>query len=222
MKAIFILAKATIMFLMFGVFRETRQKQHDTFRAEILFIGAAILGYFVNHELSVQEILWTISIYLESVCIIPQLYMMKNTGKLYGDQLIYLTLLGSYRFMYIFNWIYRYNTEYFYDPIAAVSGVVQTSVYILAMIILLTNKHWFQQLKTISISCKNDSKELSDDKCWLIENNTLEKTEKDCEAPKSSLATAIQKLKIDLVPGPNMGIEKTQKAKEVGKENSFC
>ena len=32
MKAIFILAKATILFLMFGVFRETRQKQHDTFR----------------------------------------------------------------------------------------------------------------------------------------------------------------------------------------------
>ncbi len=63
---------------------------------------------------------------------------------------------------------------------------------------------------------------MSDDKCWLIENNILEKTEKDCEAPKSSLATAIQKLKIDLVPGPNMGIEKTQKAKEVGKENFFA
>jgi len=218
MKAIFILSKATIVFLMFGLFRETRQKQDDTFRAEILFFGATILAYFVNHELSVMEILWTISIYLESVCIIPQLYMMKNTGKLHGDQLIYLTLLGSYRFWYILNWIYRYNTEQFYDLIAIAAGVVQTCIYVLAMIILVWNKHWSQQLNTISMSF-HDSKEFDDDECWLIEND-LEKTEKglDCEAINSSLAPAIQKLRIDLVPGPNMGLEKTQKDKEVEKE----
>ena len=51
--------------------------------------------------------------------------------------------------------------------------------------------------------------------CWI----DLEKTEKGlhCEAINSSFAPAIQKLRIDLVPGPNMGLEKTQKEKEVEK-----
>ncbi len=36
----------------------------------------------VNHEFSVMEILWTFSIYLESVAILPQLFMVSKTGEL--------------------------------------------------------------------------------------------------------------------------------------------
>ncbi len=36
---------------------------------------------FIFTTIIVMEILWTISIYLESVCIIPQLYMMEEYGK---------------------------------------------------------------------------------------------------------------------------------------------
>ena len=33
-------------------------------------------------------------------------------------------------FFYIFNWIYRYNSEGFYDIIAFVSGCIQTMIYL--------------------------------------------------------------------------------------------
>jgi hypothetical protein len=43
----------------------------------------------------------------------------------------YLITLGSYRALYILNWIVRYFTEnHYWDPIAEIFGVVQTLLYI--------------------------------------------------------------------------------------------
>jgi ER lumen protein retaining receptor len=35
----------------------------------------------LNHEFSLMEILWTFSIFLESVAILPQLFMVQKTGE---------------------------------------------------------------------------------------------------------------------------------------------
>lgn len=75
------------------------------------------------------QILWTFSIYLESVAIMPQLYMISKTGEAETITSHYLFALGSYRGLYIVNWIFRYYTEGFYDLIAVVAGCVQTALY---------------------------------------------------------------------------------------------
>merc|ERR1719304_122317 len=80
----------------------------------------------LNHEWSVMEILWTFSIYLEAVAILPQLFMVSKTGEAETITSHYLFALGSYRGLYILNWIYRFYFESFYDIIA---GVVQTVLY---------------------------------------------------------------------------------------------
>ena len=54
-----------------------------------------------------MEILWTFSIYLESVAILPQLFMVSKTGEAESITSHYLFALGSYRGLYILNWIYR-------------------------------------------------------------------------------------------------------------------
>lgn len=41
----------------------------------------------------------------------------------------YLIALGSYRGLYILNWIYRYYNENYYDLIAVVAGIVQTVIF---------------------------------------------------------------------------------------------
>merc|ERR1712210_420536 len=69
------------------------------------------------------------SIYLESVAILPQLFMVSKTGEAESITSHYLFALGSYRGLYILNWIYRYYTESFYDVIAIVAGCVQTVLY---------------------------------------------------------------------------------------------
>ena len=75
------------------------------------------------------QILWTFSIYLESVAILPQLFMISKTGEAETITTHYLFFLGLYRALYLANWIRRYQTENFYDQIAVVSGVVQTIFY---------------------------------------------------------------------------------------------
>lgn len=42
----------------------------------------------------------------------------------------YLVTLGSYRFWYIINWIYRGARERYWEPVAFIFGVIQTLLYI--------------------------------------------------------------------------------------------
>jgi len=140
-----------------------------------------------------MEVLWTFSIYLESVCIIPQLYMIKQIGIISSDQIIYLSFLGAYRALYIFNWIYRYETEYFYDVLADVGGFIQTTIYVFALIVFCFVK------KDLTTNNVDDY----DDDCWLIK----EKEEKG----SSSLTKVIHKLNINLEPRADLGFTKSKK-----------
>ena len=96
---------------------------------EFLLGPCVLLALVVNHEFSVMEILWTFSIYLESVAILPQLFMVSKTGEAETITSHYLFALGSYRGLYILNWIYRYHSEGFYDIIAIIAGCIQTILY---------------------------------------------------------------------------------------------
>lgn len=55
--------------------------------------------------------------------------MVSKTGEAESITSHYLFALGSYRALYILNWIYRYVMEDHYDLIAIVAGVVQTVLY---------------------------------------------------------------------------------------------
>ena len=55
----------------------------------------------------ILKILWTFSIYLESVAILPQLHMIVKTGEAETITYHYLFALGLYRALYIANWAYR-------------------------------------------------------------------------------------------------------------------
>lgn len=59
----------------------------------------------------------------------PQLFMVSRTGEAETITSHYLFALGSYRALYILNWIYRYYTEDFLDLIVIVAGIVQTILY---------------------------------------------------------------------------------------------
>ncbi len=55
--------------------------------------------------------------------------MISKTGEAESITSHYLFALGSYRALYILNWIYRYYFEGFFDLIAVVAGCVQTILY---------------------------------------------------------------------------------------------
>uniref|UniRef100_A0A2R5LMM0 ER lumen protein-retaining receptor n=1 Tax=Ornithodoros turicata TaxID=34597 RepID=A0A2R5LMM0_9ACAR len=129
MKVVFLAASYATLYLIYVKFKATYDRNHDTFRVEFLLIPTVILALLVNHEFTPLEVLWTLSIYLEAVAILPQLFMVSKTGEAETITSHYLFCLGSYRGLYIFNWVYRYYAEGFYDLIAIVAGVVQTVLY---------------------------------------------------------------------------------------------
>jgi len=129
MKVVYLVASVATVYLMYVKFKATYDHNHDTFRLEFLLAPAAVLALLINHDFTVMEVLWTFSIYLEAVAILPQLFMVSKTGEAESITSHYLFALGSYRALYIVNWIYRYWTEGFYDVIATIAGIVQTVLY---------------------------------------------------------------------------------------------
>ena len=98
-------------------------------RLEYLIGPCALLALIFNYRFELLEVLWAFSIYLESVAILPQLFMLQRTGEAETITTHYLFALGAYRALYIPNWVYRYFTEDTVDAIAIVSGLVQTALY---------------------------------------------------------------------------------------------
>lgn len=129
MKVTFIATSYATVFLIYVKFKATYDRNHDTFRIEFLLLPAFILALLINYEFTILEVLWAFSIYLESVAILPQLFLVSKTGEAESITSHYLFALGSYRGLYLLNWIYRYYAEVHYELIALVAGIVQTVLY---------------------------------------------------------------------------------------------
>lgn len=132
MKVVFISTSVLVVWYMryHRTVRQTYDKESDTFQRRYLILPCALLALVVHNRTTPMEILWTFSIYLEAVAILPQLVLLQrnqNVDTLTGN---YVFLLGAYRALYLLNWIYRYLTERRYRAwIVWVSGVVQTALY---------------------------------------------------------------------------------------------
>ena len=89
------------------------------------FLGNGLAGF------DVLELLWTFSICLESVTILPQLSLVQQCRELDKKVADAIFCLGSYRALYIGNWIYRSYTErnYKHHYLVYACGVVQTIMY---------------------------------------------------------------------------------------------
>lgn len=129
MKVLFVSASCTTVFFIFQKFKPTYDGNHDTFRVEFAVVPSMVLALIFNYEFTPLEVAWAFSIYLESVAIMPQLFMVSKTGEAENITSHYLFALGAYRAFYILNWIYRYYEDGHVDPIAITAGVLQTVLY---------------------------------------------------------------------------------------------
>jgi len=128
-KIIFIASSSYVVYLMLNDYKPTHDPNQDTFKVQYLLAASAVLAIVFPYKYTLPEILWAFSIWLESVAILPQLFMLQRTGEAITTH--YLFALGAYRALYIPNWAYRYFIEKppFVDPIAVAAGLVQTVLY---------------------------------------------------------------------------------------------
>ncbi|KAI8990779.1 ER lumen protein retaining receptor-domain-containing protein [Mycotypha africana] len=129
MKIFFIGSSIYILYLMWFRYKATYDASLDTFRVEYLIGVSLILGLASTADYTVIEVLWSFSIWLESVAILPQLFMLQKAGEAETITTHYLFALGAYRALYLLNWIYRYITEGYVDWVAWVAGLIQTALY---------------------------------------------------------------------------------------------
>ncbi|XP_074584481.1 ER lumen protein-retaining receptor B-like isoform X2 [Curcuma longa] len=129
MKVVFLGTSICIVWYMryHKVVRQTYNKNEDTFRHFFLLVPCFVLALLIHHSFTIIEILWTFSIYLEAVAILPQLVLLqrsRNIDNLTGN---YVFFLGA---LYLLNWMYRFFTEnHQFRWIPWLSGLVQTALY---------------------------------------------------------------------------------------------
>jgi len=149
MKVIFLSATYGILYLMLYKYKHTYDKEHDTFRISFILVPCAIMALIINPEFTIMEILWTFSIYLEAIAVLPQLFLLQRTGEVENLTGNYIFTLGGYRAFYLINWIYRAITDPGYRAwIVWVSGTAQTALYCDFFYYYLTSK-WYGKKLTL-------------------------------------------------------------------------
>ncbi|KUL88465.1 hypothetical protein ZTR_05441 [Talaromyces verruculosus] len=141
-KLFYIFSSIYIIVAMTYVFPRTREREKSWKLATWCVLGALVgapiaLGIYAAASKSsypyhwFTETCWAFSIILESVCVLPQLLLLRQTTVPTVIDSYYLVALGSYRALYILNWLYRgFGPEHYWDPIADIFGVVQTLLYL--------------------------------------------------------------------------------------------
>ncbi|KAL2819360.1 ER lumen protein retaining receptor-domain-containing protein [Aspergillus cavernicola] len=137
-KFFYFISSFYTIFLMMRVFPRTRERE----RAWKMGLGSVGLSLVLapivipifshyNPALWFEDILWTFSIILESVCVLPQLLLLRQTTVPTVINSYYLLMLGSYRAFYIINWFVRaVGPEHHVDWISIIFGVIQTAFYV--------------------------------------------------------------------------------------------
>lgn len=128
-KVVFLALSMYTVYVMSQKYKKPIHEDVDTFPVRYLIAGAAVASVIFTHKYTVAELVWSFSIWLESVAIIPQLYMLQKTGEAENITTHYIATLGVYRALYIPNWIYRYYAEGHFDYVSILAGIVQTLVY---------------------------------------------------------------------------------------------
>ena len=113
----------------------TYDRRADSFFLPYLLVPVALLALLTTASYHPVEVLWTFSLYLEAVAIVPQLLVIHALAKDqngFVDALTsdYVFTLGGYRAFYLLNWVYRFFTEEHYrNWVSWSAGLLQTVIY---------------------------------------------------------------------------------------------
>ncbi|RDW76041.1 hypothetical protein BP5796_06862 [Coleophoma crateriformis] len=138
LKIFYMASSVYIIFVMLRVYARTREREKawklGGFCLAVSSVGAPLvmLIFRSKSQWGFSEVLWIFSIILESVCVLPQLLLLRQTTVPTVIDSYYLLTLGAYRGLYILNWIWRELdiNDRKPDPISIVFGVIQTAFYV--------------------------------------------------------------------------------------------
>ncbi|KAK4218240.1 ER lumen protein-retaining receptor [Rhypophila decipiens] len=113
--------------------REVAWKMSAVIAAASLLLSPIVMMIFIGSEhWSFREWLWVFSQILESVCVLPQLLLLRQTTVPTVITSFYIVFLGSYRGLYLINWMIREldTNDRKPNPISIIFGLIQTALYV--------------------------------------------------------------------------------------------
>ncbi|KAI0473949.1 ER lumen protein retaining receptor-domain-containing protein [Xylariaceae sp. FL0804] len=137
-KLFYILSSIYIIVIMRWLYPRTREREIAWKLGALCLGGSLLLSPFAmlifegKRQWSFFTWVWDFSQILESVCVLPQLLLLRQTAVPTVIDSFYLLTLGSYRALYCLNWVWRE-----FDPndrkpnaVSVVFGLVQTALYL--------------------------------------------------------------------------------------------
>ncbi|KAL5596554.1 uncharacterized protein BROUX77_007238 [Berkeleyomyces rouxiae] len=136
-KIFYIFSSLYIVAIMQFHFPRTRELELSWKLGGIIFAGSVgmtpFVYWFSNHTSGhfFSTSLYDFSLILESVCILPQLLLLRQTSIPTVINSFYLLALGAYRALYVLNWCVRSldKNDYPLNHVSVFFGIVQTILY---------------------------------------------------------------------------------------------
>ncbi|KAH6884512.1 ER lumen protein retaining receptor-domain-containing protein [Thelonectria olida] len=133
-KIFYILSSFYILGVMQWVFARSREREIAWKIGAIILGGSFALSPFImmifERAWGFRTWMWVFSQILESVCVLPQLLLLRQTTVPTVIDSFYLLTLGSYRALYCINWFIRELDASKPDAVSVIFGLIQTALYI--------------------------------------------------------------------------------------------
>ncbi|KAI1392813.1 ER lumen protein retaining receptor-domain-containing protein [Hypoxylon trugodes] len=137
-KLFYILSSFYIIIIMRWLFPRTRERELSWKLGAAVLMGSLFISPFTmlifERKMGWGFFSWMydFSLILESVCVLPQLLLLRETTVPTVIDSFYLITLGSYRALYILNWILRELDVNDRKPstVSIIFGVIQTALYV--------------------------------------------------------------------------------------------
>ncbi|KAI0443213.1 ER lumen protein retaining receptor-domain-containing protein [Xylaria telfairii] len=136
-KLFYILSSIYIIAIMRWIYPRTREREIAWKLGAGILAGSLLLAPFVmlifegKKQWSFFTWVWDFSQILESICVLPQLLLLRQTNVPTVIDSFYLISLGSYRALYCLNWIWRELDPNDRKPnaVSVIFGIIQTLLY---------------------------------------------------------------------------------------------
>ncbi|XP_014220518.1 ER lumen protein-retaining receptor 3-like isoform X1 [Trichogramma pretiosum] len=129
LKIVYVLASYLTVLTIYLLFRRTRERKFDAFRMELLMLPCAVFSLFLSERFETVAVLQTFGLFLQSVAIVPQVYLVSKRKQVEAVVVSYVACLGLHLGCYISHWLYVYVKLSQVDRIAVSSGIVQLLFY---------------------------------------------------------------------------------------------
>ncbi|ROT39340.1 ER lumen protein retaining receptor 2 [Sodiomyces alkalinus F11] len=137
-KAFYILSSFYTIGIMQWVYPRSRERELAWKIGAAALGGSLLLSPFAMLALEEKAVwsarvwIWDFSQILESVCVLPQLLLLRQTTVPTVINSFYLLALGSYRGLYLIGWITREldMSDRAPNTVSVIFGIIQTALYV--------------------------------------------------------------------------------------------